>query len=1297
MDNYTNKLTIIGPCTIAIAETGAISQTTSISKSGCSDGGVNGGGITGNGGSNCQGSVSDSSNGSSITGNGSGDMSYRSGVSSYGSGDLSDGGSKRSLVDDSVESVDGVSGVFDSADGTVGFHKAVASLDNITVTALVLALGITGKSVLDVVSEAVLRMRVEVGVDGYLSDGRGGISYRSVGSIGNGSMRNCSDGGSIRSSGQRSGIGPSGNGGTRGNDGRGSQETSPCHYDDGSEDEKLYRSVHLIYWLRKLVHKFNKLSSEQGQVAKLLAISYAYDIQDALTGDSKGQQETRNGDVVQGSYSLVEPDGTRRTVEYTADPVNGFNAVVHREPAVAAVAKVAAPVAAYAAPVARYAAPVAAVAHAPVHAAVAAPALAYGRGLAYGAGLGYAPQTKTFVFQLFVFAAIVAVAKAGVIGAPVAYGAHAPVAYAAHAPVAYAAHAPVAYAAHAPVAYAAPAVAHAPLAYAAPAVAKVAAVDTDFDPHPQYSYAYDIQDAITGDAKSQHESRDGDVVQGSYSLVEPDGTVRTVDYTADPVNGFNAVVHKTPLSAPVAKLAVFIACMAVARAGLVAGPAYAAAPAYAYGAAPAYAKVAAPAAYAAPAVAYGAAPAYAKVAAPFGYAAPAVAKVAAPVAYAAPAYAKAIAPVAVDTDYDPNPQYSYAYDIQDHLTGDSKSQHESRSGDVVQGSYSLVDPDGTRRTVEYTADPHNGFNAVVHKEPAVAVAKVAAPVAAYAAPVAKVAAPVAYAAHAAPVAYAAPAYAKVAAPVAYAAPAYAKVAAPVAYAAHAAPVAYAAPAVAKIFVFAAIVASASAVTVGYAPHAYAPAIAKVAAPVAYAAPAYAKVAAPLHYAAPAIAKVAAPVAIDTDYDPHPQYSYAYDIADHHTGDFHSQHESRDGDVVHGSYSLVEPDGTRRIVEYTADPHNGFNAVVHREAGAHPAPVVKTVAAPVYAHAAPVIKAPVYAHAAPILIAFATIFAVARAGLLGAPAVVAPGAPLAARAYAAPVAAVAHAPVAVSAPVAIDTDYDPHPQYSFAYDIQDALTGDAKSQHESRDGDVVQGSYSLVEPDGTVRTVEYTADPVNGFNAVVHKTPLAAPVAKVAAAPFLILAAVVAVARAGVIGAPAVYAPGAPLAARAYAAPVAAVAHAPLGYAAPAYAAPAYAAHAYAAPAVAKVAVDTDFDPNPQYSYAYDIQDALTGDSKGQQESRSGDVVQGSYSLVEPDGTRRTVEYTADPVNGFNAVVHREPAVAAVAKVAAPVAAYAAPVAKVAAPLAYAAPAAYAAHAYPAAYAASPLHTKAIIG
>ncbi|XP_039759920.1 larval cuticle protein A2B-like [Pararge aegeria] len=77
------------------------------------------------------------------------------------------------------------------------------------------------------------------------------------------------------------------------------------------------------------------------------------------------------------------------------------------------------------------------------------------------------------------------------------------------------------------------------------------------------------------------------------------------------------------------------------------------------------------------------------------------------------------------------------------------------------------------------------------------------------------------------------------------------------------------------------------------------------------------------------------------------------------------------------------------------------------------------------------------------------------------------------------------------------------------------------------------------------------------------------------------------------------------------------------------------------------------DVLPQYSYGYDVQDSLTGDYKGHQEQRNGDLVTGSYSVVDPDGTRRIVDYTADPLNGFNAVVRREPLVVAAAKVIAP--------------------------------------------
>lgn len=61
-----------------------------------------------------------------------------------------------------------------------------------------------------------------------------------------------------------------------------------------------------------------------------------------------------------------------------------------------------------------------------------------------------------------------------------------------------------------------------------------------------------------------------------------------------------------------------------------------------------------------------------------------------------------------------------------------------------------------------------------------------------------------------------------------------------------------------------------------------------------------------------------------------KYNFAYDVADAYTGDFKSQTEERDGDSVKGQYTVVEPDGTRRVVDYTADEQNGFNAVVSKE-------------------------------------------------------------------------------------------------------------------------------------------------------------------------------------------------------------------------------------------------------------------------------------------------------------------------------------------------------------------------------
>ncbi|XP_030747921.1 uncharacterized protein LOC115876325 [Sitophilus oryzae] len=68
-------------------------------------------------------------------------------------------------------------------------------------------------------------------------------------------------------------------------------------------------------------------------------------------------------------------------------------------------------------------------------------------------------------------------------------------------------------------------------------------------------------------------------------------------------------------------------------------------------------------------------------------------------------------------------------------------------------------------------------------------------------------------------------------------------------------------------------------------------------------------------------------------------------------------------------------------------------------------------------------------------------------------------------------------------------YYDYPKYSFKYGVNDFHSGDIKYHKETRDGDKVEGEYHLVEPDGSLRTVEYHVDKLSGFVAVVKKTAL----------------------------------------------------------------------------------------------------------------------------------------------------------------------------------------------------------------
>ncbi|XP_063617264.1 cuticle protein-like [Cydia splendana] len=145
------------------------------------------------------------------------------------------------------------------------------------------------------------------------------------------------------------------------------------------------------------------------------------------------------------------------------------------------------------------------------------------------------------------------------------------------------------------------------------------------------SFAYDVADPNTGDYKSQVETRVGGVVQGQYSLLDADGTKRTVDYSADDVNGFNAVVRKDPVAvaAPVVSAPVVSAPVVEAAPAVVAARA---SPAV-YSAAPSVYS-AGPSVYSASPVVYSGAPVVRTVAAPASYAAPvAYSGYSAPVAY----------------------------------------------------------------------------------------------------------------------------------------------------------------------------------------------------------------------------------------------------------------------------------------------------------------------------------------------------------------------------------------------------------------------------------------------------------------------------------------------------------------------------------------------------------------------------------------------------------------------------------------------------------------------------------------
>ncbi|XP_045446376.1 uncharacterized protein LOC123654520 [Melitaea cinxia] len=283
---------------------------------------------------------------------------------------------------------------------------------------------------------------------------------------------------------------------------------------------------------------------------------------------------------------------------------------------------------------------------------------------------------------------------------------------------------------------------------------------------------------------------------------------------------------------------------------------------------------------------------------------------------------------------------------------------------------------------------------------------------------------------------------------------------------------------------------------------------------------------------------------DYDYYAHPKYQFDYKVEDHHTGDIKSQHESRDGDVVKGYYGLHQPDGNERQVHYHGDGHTGFHADVkynvhhiapHKHYYVPGMPVamvvhlsfvaVGLVESVVALYDITVATLVLRLDVAGVMVFYFVVKLIFGVGLQLALLFISCGSldsklkrisslldfvPSTennqSKMYskvlclAALVAAVVaydyhHAPAYSSQHISRhdygyghgyghDHDYYAHPKYQFDYKVEDHHTGDIKSQHESRDGDVVKGYYGLHQPDGNERQVHYHGDGHTGFHADV---------------------------------------------------------------------------------------------------------------------------------------------------------------------------------------------------------------------
>ncbi|GAB6022407.1 hypothetical protein CHUAL_006524 [Chamberlinius hualienensis] len=194
------------------------------------------------------------------------------------------------------------------------------------------------------------------------------------------------------------------------------------------------------------------------------------------------------------------------------------------------------------------------------------------------------------------------------------------------------------------------------------------------------------------------------------------------------------------------------------------------------------------------------------------------------------------------------------------------------------------------------------------------------------------------------------------------------------------------------------------------------------------------------------------------------YKFNYYVNDDYTYNHQTRNEQKYGKTVTGQYTLVEPTGLLRVVDYIADDY-GFRANVKHQ--------------PQYQKGPPNNQQPSQSS----LSCSSNISFVLRRIILNITMAAIQVVILCV------ILSVVCANPAVYYPQPAPVKQQPYEErdYKFGYAVKDAATYNQQSREETKYGNTVTGQYTVLEPNGEIRVVNYIADD-NGFRAEVLKQP-----------------------------------------------------------------------------------------------------------------------------------------------------------------------------------------------------------------